>query len=120
MAQKEMSLSTKRVLSATWCNRQYLVYGSALQSYRTLTGVCEINTHRDGAGVVNVPNRARAPMCQHARAALIKTMLAHPVPLNQLPIGQNMFKSKLAQGWPSPGRPAAARMWVGSVRRIAT
>ena len=31
-------------------------------------GVSEVKTHLDGAGVVNVPNRACAPMCQHARA----------------------------------------------------
>ena len=30
------------------------------------TGVFEINTHLDGAGVVNVPKRACAPRCQRA------------------------------------------------------
>ena len=42
------------------------------------------HTHLDGAGVVNVPNRACAPSCQHAHVALIKTILAHPVPLNRV------------------------------------
>ena len=58
------------------------------------TGVCEINAHLDGAGFVNVPKRACAPMGQRARAALIKTVLAHPIPLNRVPIGQNTLKSK--------------------------
>ena len=49
------------------------------------TGVCEIDTHLDGAGVVNVQGRACASMCQHARAALIKTISARPTPLNRAP-----------------------------------
>ena len=58
------------------------------------TGVCGIKTHLDDAGVVNVPNWTCAPMCQHTRAALIKTILAHPIPSNRV-IGQTMFQTKL-------------------------
>ena len=51
------------------------------------------------APVVN-PNAAASiaactPSCQHARAALIETILAYPVPLNRVPIGQATFKTKL-------------------------
>ena len=80
------------------------------------TGVCEININLDGAGDVNVPKWARTPMCQHARAALIKTILVHPIPLNWVPIGQTTFKPKLAMDfghaerwhvWPRPANPLA-------------
>ena len=51
----------------------------------------------DGAGVFNVPNRACAPMCKHARAALIKTILAQST-FNLRPSlhMQNVCKSKHA------------------------
>ena len=51
------------------------------------TGVCEIHAHLHGAGVFNVPTRACAPMRKHARAALIKTILAHPRPFK--PVGRS-------------------------------